>query len=154
MDEKTLTLQEDRGQYNYRPPRLIDATEYKWQFEDIKLLTNSATPGARSHPMDASTIAGRAKGLHPPSPSTFGSRYQSSLVESMEEINSNQVDGETGLGSCIGRCGRGSSYGIPGYSLDASVSQQQQVRDKKSIKVVLTRVVRRKRKRESTMPTF
>ena len=44
MDEKTLTLQEDRGQYNYRPPRLIDATEYKWQFEDIKPLTNSATP--------------------------------------------------------------------------------------------------------------
>ena len=40
----TLSLKEDRGPYNYRPQRPIDATEYKWQFEDIKPLTTSSTP--------------------------------------------------------------------------------------------------------------
>ena len=44
MEDKTLTLQEDRGQYDYRPSRRIDATEHKWQFEDIKPLTTSSTP--------------------------------------------------------------------------------------------------------------
>ena len=38
------SLKEDRGPYNYRPQRPIDATEYKWQFEDIKPLTPSSTP--------------------------------------------------------------------------------------------------------------
>lgn len=41
---ESLSLQADKGQYDYRPQRMIDATEYKWQFEDIKPLTNSATP--------------------------------------------------------------------------------------------------------------
>ena len=41
---ESLSLQADKGQYNYRPQRKIDATEYKWQFEDIKPLTNSSTP--------------------------------------------------------------------------------------------------------------
>ena len=40
----TVSLQADKGQYDYRPPRKIDVTEYKWQFEDIKPLTNSSTP--------------------------------------------------------------------------------------------------------------
>ena len=44
MDITTLSLKEDRGPYNYRPQRPIDATEYKWQFEDIKPLTTSSTP--------------------------------------------------------------------------------------------------------------
>ena len=44
MDVTTLSLKEDRGPYNYRPQRPIDATEYKWQFEDIKPLTPSSTP--------------------------------------------------------------------------------------------------------------
>ena len=44
MDIKTLSLKEDQGPYNYRPQRPIDATEYKWQFEDIKPLTISSTP--------------------------------------------------------------------------------------------------------------
>ena len=39
MDITTLSLKDDRGPYNYRPQRPIDATEYKWQFEDIKPLT-------------------------------------------------------------------------------------------------------------------
>ena len=43
MDTKTLSLKEDRGPYNYRSQRPIDATEYKWQFEHIKPLTNSST---------------------------------------------------------------------------------------------------------------
>ena len=37
-------MQADKGQYDYRPQHKIDATEYKWQFEDIKPLTNSSTP--------------------------------------------------------------------------------------------------------------
>ena len=41
---EALSLQADKGQYDYRPQRKIDATEYKWQFEDIKPLTNSSTP--------------------------------------------------------------------------------------------------------------
>ena len=41
---ESLSLQADKGQYDYRPQRKIDATEYKWQFEDIKPLTNSSTP--------------------------------------------------------------------------------------------------------------
>lgn len=41
---EALSLQADRGQYDYRPQRKIDATEYKWQFEDIKPLTNSSSP--------------------------------------------------------------------------------------------------------------
>ena len=44
MDITTLSLKEDRGPYNYRPQRPTDATEYKWQFEDIKPLTTSSTP--------------------------------------------------------------------------------------------------------------
>ena len=39
-----LSLEADKGQYDYRPVRKIDATEYKWQFEDIKPLTASTTP--------------------------------------------------------------------------------------------------------------
>lgn len=39
-----LSLEADKGQYDYRPVRKIDATEYKWQFEDIKPLTDSTTP--------------------------------------------------------------------------------------------------------------
>ncbi|XP_078344073.1 uncharacterized protein F54H12.2-like [Oculina patagonica] len=41
---ESLSLQADKGQYDYRPQRKIDATEYKWQFEDIKPLTHSSTP--------------------------------------------------------------------------------------------------------------
>lgn len=40
---ESLSLQADKGQYDYRPQRKIDATEYKWQFEDIKPLTDSST---------------------------------------------------------------------------------------------------------------
>ena len=41
---ESLSLQADKGQYDYRPQRKIDTTEYKWLFEDIKPLTNSSTP--------------------------------------------------------------------------------------------------------------
>ena len=41
---ESLSLRVDKGQYDYRPQRKIDTTEYKWQFEDIKPLTNSSTP--------------------------------------------------------------------------------------------------------------
>ena len=44
MEDKTLTLQEDQGQYDYCPSHRIDATEHKLQFEDIKPLTSSYTP--------------------------------------------------------------------------------------------------------------
>ena len=40
---ESLSLQAEKGQYNYRPQPKIDATKYKWQFEDIKPLTNSST---------------------------------------------------------------------------------------------------------------
>ena len=41
---ESLSLQADKGQYDYRPQHKIDATEDKWQFEDMKPLTNSSTP--------------------------------------------------------------------------------------------------------------
>ena len=41
---ESLSLQADKGQYDYRPQRKIDTNEYKWQFEDIKPLTNLSTP--------------------------------------------------------------------------------------------------------------
>ena len=41
---ESLSLQADKGQYDYRAQRKIDATKYKSQFEDIKPLTNSSTP--------------------------------------------------------------------------------------------------------------
>ena len=35
----------NRGLYDYRPTRAIDATEYKWQhFEDVKPETNLSVP--------------------------------------------------------------------------------------------------------------
>ena len=40
---ESLSLQADKGRYDYRPQRNIDPTEYKWQSEDIKPLTNSST---------------------------------------------------------------------------------------------------------------
>ena len=40
---ESLSFQADMGQYDYRSQRKIDATEYKWQFKEIKPLTNSAT---------------------------------------------------------------------------------------------------------------
>ena len=36
-----VSLQVDQGPYEYRPVRRINVTEYKWQFEDVKPLTNS-----------------------------------------------------------------------------------------------------------------
>lgn len=39
-----VSLQVDKGQYEYRPVRRINVTEYKWQFEDIKPLINDANP--------------------------------------------------------------------------------------------------------------
>ena len=41
---ESLSLQANKGQYNYLSQCKIDATKYKWQFEDIKPLTNSSTP--------------------------------------------------------------------------------------------------------------
>ena len=39
-----LSFQDDKGQYNYQPQHKINATKYKWQFDDIKPLTNLSTP--------------------------------------------------------------------------------------------------------------
>ena len=47
MDNDTnsgVVVQADKGLYNYRPPREIDATEYKWHFEDVKPQTHSTVP--------------------------------------------------------------------------------------------------------------
>ena len=41
---ESLSLQDDKGQYNYQPQHKINATKYKWQFDDIKPLTNLSTP--------------------------------------------------------------------------------------------------------------
>lgn len=39
-----VSLQVDQGQYEYRPVRRINVTEYKWQFEDVKPLVNASNP--------------------------------------------------------------------------------------------------------------
>lgn len=43
-DQQLISVQADQAPYDYRPQRVVDGTEYKWQFEDIKPLTTSSTP--------------------------------------------------------------------------------------------------------------
>lgn len=47
---ESLSLQAHEGLYNYRPQRKIDATQYKWQFEDIKPLTTPLQFCFDNHP--------------------------------------------------------------------------------------------------------
>lgn len=44
INSDNLSFHVDEGQYNFRPVRHINVTEYKWQFEDVKPLTAAWEP--------------------------------------------------------------------------------------------------------------
>lgn len=41
---ESLSLVDEKGQYNYQPQHKINATKYNWQFDDIKPFSNLSTP--------------------------------------------------------------------------------------------------------------